>query len=189
MAAATFKSIRLSNEEAAATGWTHKWIVTAADLVAAGATTAATLELAPGVAARSKIENIDWNLITAFDGGATSELTLKLGYDLASGTDDDDAFLSAVSLHADSTAIVTRPNSLAVADASTVDGTYGAPEAAVIADLRTELNKLLQRVARWFTVAWDLEAIFTATGANLTELTAGEVHIYARLVEYPAARV
>jgi hypothetical protein len=186
--AATFKSIRLSNEEAAATGWTHKWIVDYAGLVAAGETTAVTLELRATAAARSFIENVDYNVITSFDGGATSELTLKLGYDLASGTDDDDAFVAAASVHADSTPVPTRVSPALVIDASTVDQTFATEESTVLASLRTEVNKLLLRVRRYFNVAWDFEAVFTATGANLSTLTTGEVHIYARIIEYGSAK-
>lgn len=186
--AATFKSLKLSNEESAATGWTHKWIVDFAGLVAAGETTGVTLELKASIAARSFIERIDYNLITSFDGGATSELTLKLGYDLASGTDDDDAFLAAASLHADSTPVPTRVSPAAAIDTSTVDQTYATEESTVLASLRTEVNKLLQTVRRFFNVAWDFEAVFTATGANMSTLTQGEVHIYARIVEYGSAK-
>jgi len=37
---------------------------------------------------------------------------------------------------------VTKPTALTAADASTVDTTYGAEEAAVIANLRTRVNEL-----------------------------------------------
>lgn len=180
---ATFKTVRLTNEEAAATGYTHKWVITAADLVAAGETTGATLELHPSVPADSKIENIDWNLVTAFDGGATTELTMKLGYDLSTGSDDDDAFLAATSLHADSTPVYQRQALAAAIDSSTIDTTFGQQEADVLTSLRTEVDKLLARGPRFFNVGWSFEAVFTATTANLSALTVGEVHLYARIVQ------
>ena len=57
----------------------------------------------------------------------------------------------------------------------TVDGTYGTEESTVIASLRTKLNSLLKLQPVCHNVAWDLEAVFTSTGANLDALTAGEV--------------
>lgn len=178
------KSLRLSNEEAAATGWTHKWIIDYADLVAAGATTALTQTLKDAIPARSKIDNVTYNLVTPFDGGATSELTMKLGFDLASGTDDDDAFLVATSIHADATYIIAGGARYTALATDTVNETYTTEESTVIASLRTTLNQILARSERLFLVAWDLEAVFTATGANLSALTTGEVHIMARLVQF-----
>ena len=90
--------------------------------------------------------------MTAFDGGATSNLVIDFGYDYASLTDDPDAFIDNLELHADGTEIL---------------GSDG--NGAVFATLRTG----------WYALeAADLEVLLTATGANLTALTTGEVHVY-----------
>jgi hypothetical protein len=170
----------LSLEEMAQYGATHKFVVTYEDLnTTAG--TALTVTLRSAFAARSRAQYVGHRIVTNFDGGATSELTVALGYDLASGTDDTDAFLAATSIHEDGTEILSSPVAITDVAADAVDGTYGAEEAAVIASLRTKLNTVLKYVGMSFNEAWDLEAVFTSTGANLTALTQGEVHFYFRL--------
>lgn len=170
----------LGVEEMARYGATHKFIVTFEDLnTTAG--TAKTLQLRDAFAARSKAQYVGHRIVTTFDGGATSELLVKLGYDLASGTDDDDAFLADTSIHEDGTEILSSPVAVLDVATDTVDETYSTAESTVLASLRTKLNTLIKQVGMSFNVAWDLEAVFTATGANLTALTQGEVHFYFRL--------
>jgi hypothetical protein len=92
-------------QEQTKTGCTHVAVIDYTDLVAAGATTATTLNLLAG-RARDIVENVRYDLITPFDGGATSTMTLDVGYDLATGTDDPDAFVDAEVIHADGTEIL-----------------------------------------------------------------------------------
>lgn len=174
------KVLSLGVEEMARYGATHKFVVTWEDLVAT-AGTALTVTLRASFAARSRAQYVGHRIVTNFDGGATSELTVALGYDLASGTDDADAFLAATSIHEDGTEILSSPVAITDVATDTVDGTYGAEEAAVIASLRTKLNTVMKYLGMTFNEAWDLEAVFTATGANMTALTQGEVHFYFRL--------
>jgi len=91
-------------EEQILTGCSHLAVIDYAKL-AETAATSVTLTLSSG-SARDVIENVRFDLVTPFDGGATSALTIDVGYDLAAGTDDPDAFIDAVELHADGTEIV-----------------------------------------------------------------------------------
>ena len=175
------KTFCLSNEEAAAKGFTHKWIIEAADLVAAGATTSTVIELFGDGVARDKIENVTYNLVTPFDGTSTTNLAMTIGYDLASGTDDADAFMPSVELHNDATELICAANNYTAISTLTVDATYGTEESTVIASLRTTLNQVLAAAPKVFTEAYDLEATFTATAANLSDLLTGEIHIFARI--------
>ena len=102
------------------------------------------LTVGSGVA-RDIVRGAWFDLVTPFDGGATSELTVQFGYDLAAGTDDADAFIAATSVHLDATEIL----------ASNGTGTKLAAQEA-----------------------FDLEVLFTATGANLSTLTAGQINLY-----------
>ena len=97
-----------------------------------------------------------YKLVTAFDGGATSALALDVGHNGAT-TDDPDSLLDLYEIHVDATEVF-----------------YGDGNGAVFATLRTGYAAL---------DAGNIEATFTATGANLTALTQGEVHIYLRVVD------
>lgn len=83
-----------------------------------------------------------------FDGGATSELTVKVGYN-GTASDDDDAFVTATSIHADSGSKVL---------CATGAGTDNA-------------------AGKSMTEAGTVEAVFTSTGANLDAFTSGKVYI------------
>lgn len=138
-----FDIIELGLEERILTGASHCVRIDHVKL-AETAGTAVTLTVGSAVA-RDQVSNAWFDLVTPFDGGATSELTLKFGYDLAAGTDDDDAFIAATSVHLDATEI--------------------------LASVGTGLRYA-------FLEAGDLEVVFTATGANLSTLTAGQVNLY-----------
>ena len=140
----------LSSQEKLDTGFSHKAVITFADL---DDTAATTLALTVGkVALGGYVSAAGYRLVTAFDGTSTTALTLEFGYDYASGTDDPNAFITALEVHNDGTEIVGA------------DG-----NGAIFATLRTG----------WFALsAADLEVLFTATTANLTDLTSGEVHVY-----------
>lgn len=144
----------LSLEEQIATGCSHRAEIDYTDLVAAGATTATTLNLLAG-RARDIVENVRFELITPFDGGATSTMVLDVGYDLAAGVDDPDAFIDAEVVHLDGTEIL----------ASVGTGTKLAAQEA-----------------------FDIEAVFTATDANLDVLTTGKIAIFFKLVRLPELR-
>ena len=95
-------------------------------------------------------------LKTPFDGGATTNLTLDVGESL---TPDADAFLDGYELHADGSEVLA-----------------GDGNGAAFATLRTGFVAL---------AAGSVQALFTATGANMTALTQGEVWIYLNVARLP----
>lgn len=147
------KIFTLSDAQAASTGYTHRIEIPYTDLTTAG--TAHTQTLLPYTAGKG-ITNAAFKVVTLFDGGATSELTLKAGWN-GGTTDDDDGIFEATSIHADATYIKYRSGN-------------GAAFAT--------------KVRGYFPLdAGNYEVIFTSTGANVTVLTQGEVHIYLRVVD------
>lgn len=143
------KTLALSPEERAQSGFTHKAIITYEDLSGTAATTK-TLTLA-SYSAGQLFHKAAYKLVTNFDGGATSALALDVGWN-GGTTDDPDGLLDNYEIHEDASEVK-----------------YGDGNGAAFATLRTGYAAL---------DAGDLEALFTATGANLTALTQGEVHIY-----------
>lgn len=116
------------------------------------------------------------DLVVPFDGGATSALKLDFGFNGAS-VDDADAFLDNVEIHLDATEILANVGPAPTVGSETVNETYGTEESTVITELVTATAALRnKRVA--FQEAGSLEMVFTATGANLSTLTAGRVHVY-----------
>lgn len=147
------KILSLSNNEAAPSGFTHKWEITHADLTA-GATTQ-TLQLADGLTAGYLVQQAAYRVVTGFTGGSLSTMVIDVGYDLASGTDDPDAFIDNVSVFA----------------AGGGDG-----NGAVFATLRT---------GYYFAEGASVEVLFTGSH-NVDTATAGEVHVYLRLINLAA---
>jgi hypothetical protein len=151
------ETLRLSNDEAAASGFTHKAIITYADVAAiAGATTAGVIDL-DTYTAGTAFTAAAYKVVTAFDGGSTSALSLDVGWN-GGTTDDADGLIAAQEIHVDATEIL-----------------YGLGDGAAFAANATGYIAL---------DAGDLEATFTSTGANLSTLTAGEVHIYWRKTDF-----
>lgn len=149
------KTILLGQDEQRYSGYTHRFTVDYTDLSAAATTK--TLSLISGLALGSIVKEAAYYLETSFDGGATSALTLKVGYNLAAGTDDDDSFVAGNSIHADSSPVLA-----------------GDGNGAAFATLRTGYA---------FQESAAIEALFTATGANLNTLTQGKVHIFLAVVD------
>lgn len=176
-----FKTEVLGVEQMARFGATHKFIVKYDDINDLAATSQTTV-LFSGEAGQF-CQYVGHRIRTNFDGGATSELTAKLGWNYASLTDDDDGFLAATSIHEDGTEIPYTPLIVADVDASTVDNTYGQQENDVITSLRTKLNTVLKALGKTFSEAWGLELVLTATGANFTALTQGEVWFYVKIID------
>lgn len=171
---------RLDTQEAALRGATHAAVYDYTDLnTTAG--TSLTSTIVSSLPAGTRCEYVGHQLDTDFDGGSTTNLTAAIGWDLGSGTDDADGFLAATELHADGTEIQYSPTAIADVDASTVDGTYGSQESDVITSLRTKVNTVLKRGAKVFDDTADIEIVWTATGANMTELTQGKVRFFFRI--------
>jgi hypothetical protein len=189
--------LKLSAEETRETGYTHKAVVTWEDLVET-AGTSKVLTLVSGLAAGSDVQSVAIYLPTPFNGGSTSGLLIDVGYNGAA-VDDADAFIDGIEIHVDATEALGDRGSLALTAAaltatdstSTIDETYAAGESAVLTALRTGYIALRTDVAQgnrlangWvFREAAAIEATFTATGANMTELTTGEVRIFLRVVD------
>lgn len=133
-------------------GWTDKIIITHADLSDTAATTK-TIDLATYTAGLG-VTKAAFKLVTAFDGTSTTALALDVGWNGAT-TDDPDGILDNYELHNDATEVP-----------------YGDGNGAAFATLRT---------GYYPADAGTYQALFTATTANLTDLTSGEVHIYLRL--------
>jgi len=135
-------------------GFTHRFEIPYTDLTGTASTSVA-ISLATYAAGKG-VTAAAYKLVTAFDGGATSALALDVGHNGAT-TDDPDSILDNYEIHADATEVL-----------------YGDGNGAAFATLRTGYFPL---------DAGAYEATFTATGANLTVLTTGEVHIYLRIVD------
>ncbi len=162
-------------------GATHRVNFTFADL-SGTASTSLTSTIA-SLTAKTAVRFVGFHLVTPFDGTSTTNLTLALGIDRASGTDDADGFLAATELHNDATEIVIGPVPLGDVATDTVDGTYGSEESTVIASLRTKLNTLMKLAPQAYSDAADIEAVWTSTAANLTDLTSGEIDLYFAIVD------
>lgn len=150
------------------------------------ADTSKTLTIFGGGLARDIVDRAMWDLVTAFDGGSTSGLLLDFGYNGAS-VDDADAFIDGVQLHADATEVLAGCNNVDAPTTTTVDETYATPESNALNDTRAAVNNLRAKIYA-AQEAYDLEAVFTAAGANLDTLTAGRVRIYFNLIRLPELR-
>ena len=170
--------IELPLEERIKTKCSHLAVVSYADLVAT-AGTAKTLQVFPYIA-RDIVDFAFFDLVKTFDGGATSELTVQFGHNGVS-VDDADSLIPAKSIHEDGTEILADAGGATAVDAGTVDGTYGAEEAAAINSMRVSLNQVLARRLA-FQEAGYLELVFTSTGANLTALTQGLIHVFFNVI-------
>ncbi len=144
------KLLKLSAEETRESGFTHKAAITFADLVATAATTKA-LTVFSGLVAGFLVRNAAFRLVSGFVGASVTNLTLELGWNGAT-SDDPNGLIESVELATAGTEILA-----------------GDATGAAFATKRTGFAP--QEAAT-------LEALFTATGANLTALTAGEVHVY-----------
>jgi hypothetical protein len=142
----------LSTQEVAQTGFTHKFTVDHNDLTAAATTQTIILT---GLTRGMVITNAAFNLVTPFDGGATTELTLEVGWDTVGA--DPNGLIEAASVHLDATEIL-------VGDAT------GEAFAT-------------KRTGRPVVAAQNATALFTATGANVSVLDAGEVDIFLAIAD------
>ena len=145
--------LQLNAADQARFGFTHKAVITSADLVALGAVASGVVSLATYTAGLG-CTKAAYRLVTAFTGGATSALALDVGHNGAT-TDDADSILDNYEVHVDATEVM-----------------FGDGNGAVFATLRTGYYPL---------DAGSYEALFTATGGNLSALTTGEINIYLRL--------
>jgi len=147
------KITKLSAEETRESGFTHKAIITFADFSAAAVTQVFTL--ISGLVAGFLVKEAAFRLVSGFVGADVTALKLDVGWNGAS-VDDPDGLLDNYELATAGTEILS-----------------GDGNGAAFATLRTGFAP--QEAAT-------LEATFTATGANVSVLTAGEVHIFLSVV-------
>lgn len=150
----------LSLQEQTNSGFTHKLVIPYTDLTGT-AGTAKTIALMTLAAGQFIAGGAIYMPTTFTDGAATmSNLTLKIGLDFSTGSptaDDDDCLLEAIELEATGTELVAKDFN-------------GASFAT-------------KRTGEACCEAATMNAIFTATGANLTTLTAGQVNIFLKVVD------
>jgi hypothetical protein len=139
-------------------GWTHQLKVRYSDFSTAGLTQ--TIQLLgtgnTGCRVGDIVRNAAIYLPTPFvSSGAMTSLKIDVGWDLAAGTDDPDGLIAAYELLGAATEILA-------ADAN----------GAAFATLRNGFA---------FQENGDIEAVFTALGANVNTLTAGEVWVFLNI--------
>lgn len=142
-------------EQQANSGFTHRFTIDYTDCTAAATTQ--VFQLIDDLPRGHIVQAAAMELETGFAGTSITNLVLDVGYDLASGTDDPDAFL-------DGYEIATAGTEILAADGN----------GAVFATLRTGFANVEEM---------DIECLLTATGANLSAMTAGKVHIYLKVVD------
>lgn len=147
---------KLANNELAP-GYTHIRTIDYTDLTAAATTQ--TIE-AIEIPQYGQVRDVTFYLEEAFDGGATSTMTMQIG----DGTDPN-GYMVAKVVHVDGTEVFS----------GIIDGAY-------FNDATTDnvVN------SKYYATADTLDVLFTATGANVNVLTQGKVHILAKITD-PAA--
>lgn len=166
MATPALAPVPLQLEERIKTGASHRIQIDFTDLTDT-AGTAKTLIVFPYIA-RDLIKDAWFDLVNPFVGTSITNLVFKFGWNGAS-VDDDNGLIESTEIASAGTEILAGRGRV---DAGTVDGTYGSAEAAVINSLRALFEGLQAQEAG------NLEVVFTATGANLSALTAGRLYLY-----------
>lgn len=146
---------KLSAEETRESGFTHKAIITYADLTAAA--TSQALTVLSGMVPGWLLTDAAYYMPTVFSGGAASGLTVSLGWDGATN-DNATGLIAATSILSGHTPIVAS------------DGTGAAFAAA-----RSGYAPI--------DASCSVVATFTSTGANVSTFTAGEIHFFFSAVD------
>ena len=173
----TFRSRKLDVAEAAALGRNTAFEFDFNHLAAAGSTTSSTANLLDTVAAKFEISKVAYHLPVAFVGASITNLTVSVG--VTAATTD---FLNAVEVCA-STPAGAGQAAYSSISTTTVDETYATPESTVLTNLRTWANQVINSRSKILTSSTNLVATVTATGANLSALTAGRIVILAQVVD------
>lgn len=138
----------LMEEQVASSGFTHHFMIEYSDLTAAATTQ--TVALLENLPVGTLVTNAAMYLETGFVGASVTNLLLEVGWD--SAADDPDGLLAGYEIATAGTEILA-----------------GDADGAAFATLRNGYA---------FVATGSLTALFTATGANLSVLTAGKVHIF-----------
>jgi hypothetical protein len=149
------KTRELTSVEERSSGYTHCFQLKAVtDVNTAGLTQ--TVTLLSGLIAGDAVTAGAFYLPTAFTGGAGTNLSLEVGYDVAAGTDDPDGIFAGSEINSAATEVLAG-----LADGADMIGNF---------------------TGKAFVETASITALFTAVGANLSTLTAGEVWIFLRIV-------
>lgn len=140
--------------EQQASGFTHHFAIDYTDLNTTAGTTK-TITLLSSLPIGTLVTKAALYLESGFVGTAITNLLCEAGWD--SAADDPDGLLAGYEIATAGTEILA-----------------GDGDGAAFATLRTGYA---------FVAAGDLTALFTATGANLTALTAGKVHLFLHVVK------
>lgn len=141
-------------EQAAASGFSHVCTIEYTDLNTTAGTTK-TIELLTGMTVGVLVDKAAFYLETGFVGASITNLLVEVGWD--SAADDADGLLAGYEAATAGTEILA-----------------GDGDGAAFATLRTGYA---------FVAAGEIEVLFTATGANLTALTAGKCHIFLHVTD------
>lgn len=144
------KTLRLTNAEAAATGFTHKAVISAADGDFSAAATSQTYALHT-LAVGEIVRNVGRKTATRLSGGSASACTAQVGDGSTANL-----FTTAQSVWGANSPI----------DYQSGDGA-GFNQAGGTA----------------ITTAATLTLTLTSTGANISTITAGEIHIYFSIAD------
>ena len=132
----------------AASGFTHHFMIEYSDLTAAATTQ--TVALLENLPIGTLVDKAAMYLETGFVGPSITNLLVEVGHD--SAADDPDSLLAGYEIATAGTEILA-----------------GDGDGAAFAAARTGYA---------FVAAGSLTALFTATGANLSVLTSGKVHLF-----------
>ena len=111
------------------------------------------------VPADSIVTSVAYYLVTAFDGASSSDLTLEVG-----DSDDDNGYLAAHIIHLDATEVSSAINSGAYFNDSTTDNVVNGK----VRDNASDIT---------------MTATFNPTGDSLTDFDAGEIRIFANIID------
>lgn len=180
--ATSFRYRKLDPAEAAALGRNVAFEIDYAGLAGAGATTSTVLTLLSSLASKTEVSQVCFHTPAGFVGASVTNLKLDVGVTAATQDFVNQAELISGSVTDAGQATFTTPST------TTVDETYATPESTVLTNLRTLANQIIGARPKVLVATSNLLATFTATGANLSALTAGNVVILANVVDLSTYR-
>ena len=145
---------------------------------AAAASTTGQLIPFPGQVAGEQYQFVCGYVPTQFTASTITALGMTVGYTATGFTTKTAGFLASTELLATTYLPFFPPE---IADISgTVGTTFTTNEQTIVNLIYAAVNTLIKDHRKVWNAASTITANFTATGDNLTALTAGEVHLYFR---------
>lgn len=144
--------------QSAQLGFTHQKTIKYSDFTETVSGTEEVINLFT-VPADSIVTDVAYYLVTNFDGASSSDLTIEVG-----DSDDDNGYLAAHIIHEDATEVSSAINSGAYFNDSTTDN-------VVNGKVRDNASSIT------------MTGTFNPTGDSLTDFTAGEIRIMARIID------